>query len=58
MGTFDSKVYDQILVWLKEPNPVLLNVEYVEDVSATDGKTYLNLVSIKPVTMDTVNQDI
>jgi len=58
MGTFNSKVYDNILEWLKEPNPVLLNVEYVEDVSAADGKTYLNLVSIKPVTMDTVNQDI
>jgi hypothetical protein len=49
LGTFDSKIYDQIVAWEKEPNPVLLDVEYVEEVSTKDGKTYLNLVSIKAV---------
>ena len=49
MCTFDSKIYAEIEAWQKEPNPVLLDCEYAESVSKTDGKTYLNLVSIKAV---------
>jgi recombination protein RecT len=49
MGTFDSKIYDSIVEWGKASPPILLDAEYVESVSAKDGKTYLNLVSIKPV---------
>jgi hypothetical protein len=49
MGTFDSKIYADIETWQKMTPPVLLNVEYVEQVSEKDSKTYLNLVSIKPV---------
>lgn len=46
-GTFDSKLYAEIEAW--QTQGALLDVKFIESLSEKDGKTYLNLVSIKPV---------